>query len=282
MPDRGDRSVKTYPPAHLSPSSVSLLSDCSRLWEGKYKRGKTEARGDGLILGSAFDATAEWFLRRRHAGAWPTGEAAGLRFAAAWEAELARPEPIDWGTRGERSAFEDGLNLATSPATLAAWRGITCAPHPDNPAEPALQVQVQLAVPGVSVPVIGFIDCLALEPMPGGSLLRIIDFKTARRAWPRGKERKELQARIYAAALWQGGEPFSRLRTAYWVFLPGMTPEGCRVQKLDPLLTERDVLMTMESLRKSWRQIEAGVFTQNPHSWRCNDRCPLWEDCGFA
>lgn len=275
-----DRSVKApYPPEHLSASSIDLLTDCSKLWHGKYARGKAGPRGEALLLGSAFDATCEWVLRRKWAGEWTTADQAAERFGAEWQAQLDRPEPIEWSTRGERSTFEDGLNLVTAPATLAAWRGIKLAPHPDNPDAPGLQVAVKLSVPGVSVPVIGFIDCLALEPMPGGDLLRIIDFKTTRRAWPKGKERKELQARIYAAALWQAGEPFSRLRTGYWVFIPGMTPEATRVQRLDPLLTERDLLLTMDLLRRSWRQIEAGTFTGNAHSWRCNDRCPLWAEC---
>ena len=270
-----EKQPRPYPPEHLSPSSVDLLTDCAKLWHGKYARGVAGPRSDALILGSAFDATSEWVLRERWEKRWVTADQAAERYGAEWEAQLARPEPIEWGTRGEQSTYEDGLTLVTAPATLAAWRGITLAPHPDNPDAPGLQVAVKLAVPGVSVPVIGFIDCLALE----NGLLRIIDFKTGRRAWPRGKERKELQARIYLAALWQAGEPFTRLRTAYWVFIPGMTPEACRVQKLDPLLTERDILLTTDMLRRAWRQIEAGNFVGNAHSWRCTEKCPLWSEC---
>lgn len=276
-----DRSAqpRAYPPEHLSSSSVDLLTDCSKLWAGKYRDGREGPRSDALIIGSAFDAACEWFLRQRFTGAWVTGEQLGLRFGIEWDAQLARADPngpIDWGTRGEAGAFEDGLHLATAPATLAALRSLKVAPHPDNSQEPGLQVHVSLRVPGVSVPVIGFIDVLAAQP--DGSTL-ILDIKTGRRRWPKGKERKELQARIYAAALWQTGLPFTSLRTAYWVFVPGMTPESCVVQKLDPALTERDLLLTLDLLRRSWRQIEAGTFTGNAHSWRCTPRCPLWHDC---
>ena len=278
MTDRSNEK-RAYPPDHLSPSSVGLLTDCGKLWELKYKKGVQERRSDALVLGSAFDAACEWFLRQKWAGVWVTGEQMGLRFGVEWDAQLARPDPagpIDWGTRGETSAFEDGLHLATSPATLAALRSIKPAPHPDNPDAPGLQVHVQVNVPGVSVPVIGWIDCLAEGP--GGTTV-VIDFKTARRAWARGRERKELQARIYLAALWQAGTPIASLRSAYWVFLPGITPEGCRVQKLDPLLDERDILLTLDLLRRSWRQIEAGTFVPNSHSFRCNERCPGWSGC---
>lgn len=257
---------------------MGLLTDCGRLWELKYRQGKTEPRSEALILGSAFDAACEWMLRRRWDKAWVTGEQMGERFGIEWEAQLARPGPVEWGPRGQASTFDDGLNLATAPATLAALRGIALAPHPDNPDAPGLQVEIKLSVPGVSVPIIGFIDCLAENPAKHGGTL-IIDFKTARRAWARGRERKELQARVYAAALWQAGTPFEYLATGYWIFLPGITPESCRVQRLDPVLTEQDVLLTMSMLRRAWRQIEAGTFVGNPHSFRCNERCVGWTGC---
>ena len=272
-------ALRSYPPQHLSSSSVDLLTDCGKLWYGKYARGVQEKRGDGLMLGAAFDGAVEWALRRRWDGHWVTAEELAKRFVAEWDAGLARPGEIDWGTRGQEGALQDGLTLCQAPATLAALRAIDLAPHPDNPDAPGLQVEVKLAVPGVSVPVIGFVDVLAKTSTPSGPGTLILDVKTARRAWNKGRERKELQARIYAAALWQAGAPFPTLSTGYWVFIPGMTPEACRVQRLDPALTERDVLLTMDLLRRSWRQIEAGTFVGNPHSWRCTPRCPLWSEC---
>lgn len=272
-------ALRPYPPEHLSASSVDLLTDCGHLWEGKYRRGVEGPRGDGLMLGAAFDGAVEWVLRRRWDGHWVTAEQLASRFAVEWEAGLAKPGPIDWGTRGQESTFEDGLTLCAAPATLAALRAIDLAPHPDNPDAPGLQVQIKLTVPGVSVPIIGFIDVLAKTVTSSGPGVLVLDVKTARRRWARGRERKELQARIYAAALWQAGMPFPTLSTGYWVFVPGMTPEASHVQRLDPMLSEKDLLLTMTMLRKSWRQIEAGTFVGNLHSWRCTPKCPLWGEC---
>jgi len=274
-----DRSVKEgkrpYPPEHLSSSSVGLLTDCSKLWEAKYRRGLEETRSGALILGSAFDSAVEWALRERWDGRWFTTEQLASRFGAAWDAQLQRPGGVEWGTRGQQPTFDDGLALCQAPATLAALRGAQLAPHPDNIDAPALQVEVKLAVPGVSVPIIGFIDAILKTPTG----ISVVDFKTARRAWAKGRERKELQARIYLAALWQRGEPFPRLTSAYWIFLPGATPEACRVQRLEPGLTERDILLSVDMLRRAWRQIEAGTFVGNPHSFRCNELCPCWHEC---
>ena len=87
---------------------------------------------------------------------------------------------------------------------------------------------------------IGYVDAIAKGPMAGD--LHLIDFKTAGRRWAKGRERKELQARVYTGALWQSGVSFAHLTFAYWVFVPGLTPEACAVHRLPALLSERDVL----------------------------------------
>ena len=153
-----------------------------------------------------------------------------LRFHEEWEAQLARPDPVDWQDRDPRTILQDGVNLATAPATLALLRGLDLAPHPDEVSEPALQVRVELTVPGVSVPVIGWVDAIAKGAAAGA--LHVIDFKTARRRWPKDRERKELQARVYLGGLWQAGHSFASLAFEYIVFVPGMTPEATHVQRL--------------------------------------------------
>ena len=200
-----------------------------------------------------------------------------LRFHEEWEAQLARPDPVDWQDRDPRTILQDGVALATAPATLALLRGLDMAPHPDEPDEPALQVRVELTVPGVSVPVIGWVDAIAKGPNAGS--LHVIDFKTARRRWPKDRERKELQARVYLGGLWQAGHSFASLAFEYIVFIPGMTPEATHVQRLPVLLSERDVLLTMEMLRRSWRQVKAGAFPPNLHSFRCGPSCPVYTRC---
>jgi hypothetical protein len=256
---------------------VGLLTDCSKLWEGVYKRGKVRPRSGPLLLGSAFDAMAERLLTTHWRGGWVTVEQAAYWFADAWDREMCRPEPVEWAGRNPATIMADGIALASAPATLAALRGLKLAPHPENPADPALQVRVELKVPGVSVPVVGYVDAIAKGPRAGD--LHLIDFKTAGRRWVKGRERKELQARVYTGALWQSGVSFAHLKFAYWVFVPGLTPEACTVQKLDPLLSEGDVLQTMTMLARAWRQIKAGAFPGNPHAYACNPTCPCWSEC---
>jgi hypothetical protein len=158
---------------------------------------------------------------------------------------------------------------------LGALRSFVLAPHPDNPEEPALQVRIELHAPGVPVPIIGFIDAMGTQ----ANQTVVLDLKTARRPWDKRRPGKELQARVYLAALWQAGHPFSSLNAEYLVCVPGPTPEACRVQRVAPRLTQRDLLVTLDSLRRAWKQIQSGAFPANPHSFRCNDTCPCWQDC---
>lgn len=247
------------------------------MWEAKYRHGAQETRSPALLLGSAFDATLEQILRAKWRGQWTTAEQAAFWFGHHWETEMARPEVVEWDGRSATGVLDDGIRLVTAPATLAYLRGFDLAPHPDEPGEPALQVRTELVVPGVSVPVIGWIDAIAKGPAAGS--LHAVDFKTARRKWPAGKERKELQARVYLGGLWQAGNSFATLSFSYVVFVPGWSPEACVVQQLPVMLSERDVLLTMEMLRRSWRQVKAEAFPPNPRSYRCKPGCPVYERC---
>ena len=105
-------------------------------------------------------------------------------------------------------------------------------------------------MPGVSVPVIGFVDVLAKTSTQSGP--RHADH--GRQDGPPGvgqrPERKELQARIYAAAVPRGGGPLPHPVDGLLGFYPRDDPQACRVQRLDPALSERDVLLTMDLLRR--------------------------------
>ena len=102
---KDDRTVpaKPYPPQHLSASSVDLLTDCGKLWFGKYAKGVQEKRGDGLMLGAAFDGAVEWALRRRWEGQWVT--ASSSRSGSPPSGTRGWPAPArSTGARADRRA----------------------------------------------------------------------------------------------------------------------------------------------------------------------------------
>jgi hypothetical protein len=236
------------------------------------------------VLGGAVDRAIEVVLRERWAalgdgrpGAIPPGRLEAC-YGEAWRTRTEAEGPIDWRDGSALATFADGVNVVTSPAvleTLSALRLSSGRGAGGDGDGPALQHRIELRVPGVPVPVIGFIDAVAGSE--DGRTTTIVDFKVTRRRWPAGKVRGELQPRIYVAALRQRGLPLASLRFRYVIFVRSPLPESVVVQTIDVDLAEADIYVTLDLLRDAWRQIEAGVFPANPSSWRCGAGCPEWD-----
>jgi hypothetical protein len=189
---------------------------------------------------------------------------------------VAADGAIDWGRDTAAGTFEDGLAVVQSEALLDALGALRLSSGREAGGGdgPALQHRIALNVPGVPVPVVGFLD--AITTSEDGHSLTVLDFKTARRRWPSAKARAELQPRIYVAALRQRGLPLASLRFRYLIFVRAPLPAAVGVQVLDVELDERDLYVTPDTLKDAWRQIESGVFPPNPSSWRCGPTCPAW------
>lgn len=275
--------VRRWPPDHMSASAYSLLLDCARRYGAEYRDGLRSPRTGPLILGSAVDRAIEVTLRQRWAlrSEEPLGAVDGAWLEAAFREALAsqldQRDPIDWGQETATGLLEDGLALVTSRAVLDALGSLRLASGRDAGSTddgPALQHRIELGVPGVPVPVVGFVDAVARSD--DGRVLTITDFKVSRRRWNAKKARAELQPRIYTAALRQRGLPLSSLRFRYLIFVRSPLPQSVVVQALDAELTEADLYATLDTLRDGWRGVEAGVFPANPSSWRCGSGCPVW------
>jgi hypothetical protein len=244
------------------------------------------------VLGSALDKAIELTLRERWAATVPQGSAAcegadvpaisaeslRERYEDAWDVLLGEDEPIDWGRESPSSVFEDGQTIVSAPAVLRALNGFRLASARSVGIDrdgPALQLPIRLHVPGVPVPVIGYIDAVAADPDQRQFV--IVDFKVSRRRWPPGKARTELQPRVYTAALRQAGLPLSALRFQYLIITRAPLPDAVGVHELPAGIDERDLYATLDLLKDAWRQIISGVFPPNPSSWRCGAGCPEWD-----
>jgi hypothetical protein len=277
---------------HLSQSSLALYGDCARLWKGLYLDHLPRTRSPALVIGSAFDAVLERALRdasseRAGGPAVPvTPQTLLARWVAAWREQLhgdgsqrtgawteRAPEPIVWGDEPEAQAEASGRALVLAPETAALLRELRPALEPDGP---ALQRRVTLTLPGVGVPVIGYLDAVLDDGTP-------CDFKTARRPWAEDKAFRELQPRLYLLALRAEGFPLARTFLGKWAFRhyvwtrPGPGGGRVRLQRIDTAFADDDLALAAEAVQASWRGMQAGAYPPNLGSWRCGYGCAVRE-----
>jgi len=125
-------------------------------------------------------------------------------------------------------------------------------------------------VPGVPLPVIGYIDLMTADGVPG-------DFKTSRNRWTQGDAEGEIQPLVYLAALHQAGRPVAGNRFRHYVITKTKKPE---VQVIEHRHTMMEIFWLFELIRRVWRGIEAEVFPVNPNAWLCSSRyCAYWTQC---
>lgn len=254
---------------HLSKSAVELYADCGRAWKDKYLDGRKSPTTPALLIGSAFDRALESFLRSR----LELGTAPALPplWLSAWQEQVGRDD-IDWQGDLPEQVENVGARLIHHPGTLALLNKLRLLVDEQGP---WLQRRVELRVPGVDVPVIGFIDLVEADGVPG-------DFKTAGRAWYAEQPLKELQPRIYLAALLQQGYPAPRGPNGGYLFrhYVWLKTKETRLQTFETEYSAASIMAGVVAVRAAWRGIQSGVFLRNSESWRCGPRfCPAWHEC---
>ena len=115
---------------------------------------------------------------------------------------------------------------------------------------PTIEKRITLQVPGVEVPIIGYIDLITEDGVP-------CDIKTASRAWYAKKAHDEMQPDFYLAALTQIGETPPDFRFRYYVFTKTKKP---KVQILETKRTPAQLFWMLDMVREVWTGIQAGVF----------------------
>lgn len=183
----------------------------------------------------------------------------------AFGAQIKR-EDIAWGAETPEDYREQGARLIVDPKVQEAIKGI--APYAD---EQGLYVErfVKLQVPGVDIPIIGYIDVMTADMVP-------CDIKTSARAWTPDKLTSETQPLFYLAALNQAG---FRLDGTFrhFVFTKTKTPQ---VQVLEEKHKVEEVFWLFDLIQHVWAGISGGVFPCNPTGWKCSPSyCDHWALC---
>lgn len=259
-------------PEHLSYSSLAAYNACARAWRFKYIDRVQVPTAANLAFGSAFHNTIEHYLSDRYSGQH-------VDLPALWHESWAhqQEQEIAWNGNSADDLAAQGENMVTAKIEVNGAKFTNLAsfldsldlaidPHSDTL---RMEERVTLNVPGLDVPVIGYVDMIDVHGIP-------CDFKTAARAWDPAKADTELQPTFYLAALNQAGHPINKFR--YYVFTKGKTP---KVQVLETTRTASDMFWLLGALAETWRAIEAMVFPPTGvGSWKCApDMCDYWKLC---
>lgn len=252
---------------HLSYSSISTYLSCPRYWRFKYIDRVPTATTPALVFGSAFHETIESYIAR---GA---GRAGGLDVTSMWlthwHLALEKNPCIEWGQDTPEALCNEGLRMLQHPEISSVLQAIEALPL-DNGGV-AIEQKVELRVPGVPVPVVGYIDLIEKDGLPA-------DFKTSARSWSAARAQGEIQPVFYLAALNQNGWPLPRgLQFRYFVFVKTKTPQI----QMWTVEHEPGMLFWLFGLiGEVWQAIDRGAFPPNPTTWKHSPQyCEYWDLC---
>lgn len=242
---------------HLSYSSISLYLDCPEAWRRKYIAGEPTRKTSALAFGSAFHGTVERLVQGQQ------------NHLAVWSEEFAKAfTPDTFLEEGEtlEQHSNEGVRLLSNNEVQKAIAGIR--PRLDKSGA-MIERKVELRVPGVPVPVIGYIDIILEDGVPA-------DFKTSARSWSDEKANGSLQTLFYLAALNQAGFEMN-WKFKHFVFVKTKTPQ---VQVLEHTHKPSELFFLFETVKRVWEGISKDVYPLNPTTWRCSEKyCDFYANC---
>lgn len=249
---------------HLSYSSVNTYLLCPRSWKFRYLDKLAAPTSPALIFGSAFHNAVENYLARE------TSTPLVAIWAESWKEQLEseRNQNIFWGDDNADDMFALGERMLRTKAiteTIDAIKPLI------QDGEPVIEKFIELGVPGVPVPIIGYIDVITQDGVP-------CDLKTASKKWYASKAESEAQPVFYLAALNQLGYDLNpEMKFRYYIFTKTKSPA---VQVIETKRTIGELMALFGTVVNVWRGIENNVFPCNTNTWKCSAKwCEYWDGC---
>jgi CRISPR/Cas system-associated exonuclease Cas4 (RecB family) len=263
------------PVDRLSHSSINTYMLCPKSWWYRYIKKPEVPISAALPFGTAIHKTIQYHLNLKVLNPnQPLPSLVGL-WSTHWEHTLAEQRrEITWD-KSQATYNKLGLDMLKSDSVINAIDAIKpiFAPldTPDGFGRAVLtEYKVDFTVPGVPVPIVGYIDIIASDNVP-------IDFKTAGRKWSRGKEHFELQPDFYLAGLNQENFVVPENKFRYYILTKTKTPT-CLV--LETQRTWSQIFWTFQTIREIWQAIQAGSFAPDTTCWKCRpEYCEYWQIC---
>lgn len=244
---------------HLSYSSINSYLMCGEAWRRRYVLNEPAPVSDALVLGSAFHGAVEACLK----GA-PDLEAA---YSQSWNQQLERDQNVAWETGAPGPTYDTGLRMLRAKPVkelLSQIRDNFDAEHG------LIERRVELHVPGVPIPIIGYIDVVTKDGIPG-------DFKTTSRMWAEGKAEDEMQPLFYLAALNQEGILVPNWTFRHYVFTKAQHPTA---KVFEVQRKPSEVFGLFEVIRRAWEAIDKGAYLMQTGTWKCSPKyCEYWNTC---
>lgn len=250
---------------YLSYSSINLWLTCSEAWRRKYIAKEPQTSTPALVFGSALHNTIENHIAVHSIPG--VIEPLTQHWKSNWNAAVEREPNCEWGADTPEEYYNEGIRLLGNPDLQQMVNRLT--PLRDDSGL-FMERKVELRVPGVPVPIIGYIDLVTSDGVPG-------DFKTSAQQWSQDKAKNELQPLFYLAALNQLGRHVPGLRFRHYVITKAKAP---KVQVIETQHTWDSIFWLYGLIQQVWRAIESETYVMNPHAWLCGPRyCGAWSRC---
>jgi putative RecB family exonuclease len=268
---------------HLSYSSINTYLSCPAMWKFRYIDKLPSFGNPNLFFGSVWHNTIEEYISVSATGTEALLDIYKKRWAAQLEKEGENMNWIDTytGESVEDKTYEEGerwikgkIKTDTGHEVMTEYLD-TIKPKARKKGgedEKPLYVEefVSLNVPGVPIPIIGFIDVITADDIP-------TDFKTSGKSWGEKRAADEMQPLFYLAALSQAGIRVPGSQFRHIVFVKSKTP---KVQVFTTYFNQMELLWLYRVIEGVWNAIEREAFPVNPTGWLCNKRyCDYWGSC---
>ena len=241
-----------FPVEHLSASSINLFLRCPRQWQQRYVlKEEEETVGEALILGSATHLALSRVLMGKDPGDyWGDVMAEEARTIVFKNEDAARGQAEAWVYHYYEQMGKH-LNVT------------------------ATEQEIEIAVPGVPIPVVGYVDIETPE--------RIIDVKTTGYLNRNVKLNPEwkLQARIYQLAHPKPAEfhVLTRAKTDPLI-VPGSKEDKLYIPVGEVSRTQKIVQDTYDLIRYMWSTYGESEWPGAPnHDW-ASKYCAVTNCCG--
>lgn len=246
---------------HLSYSSISAYLYCPRSWKFKYLENIPTVGSPALVFGSAMHGAIESYItsdrKKTPVDHWQ----------AAWN-KATEGQQINWGDTTRESICNDGIRILSNDQVIYGLN--TVLPGKNEQGGNLVEQKVELHVPDVPIPIIGYIDVQTGDGTPG-------DFKTSSRSWTQDQAQKETQSLFYLAALNQAGFHEHSWRFRHYVLVKTKTPQ---FQVFEHTHQPGELFWLFGMIKSVWKGLKAGVFPENPTGWKCcPEYCDFWSLC---
>lgn len=250
---------------HLSYSSISAYQSCPAFWKFRYIDKVQAPTSVNLVFGSAWHNTIEEHIVNQ-AERKPSDLLA--IWSTKWNEQISKDQVIDWGLDTPEHFHNEGIRMLQCPDVAKLL--LDLRPKKRGKEGWAIEQYCELKVPGVPIPVIGYIDLITEDGIPN-------DFKTSSRSWSSDQAASELQPIFYLAALNQSGQRTPGMRFRHHVFTKTKT---VNVQTFETVFKLEQMFWLFEMIRGVWEAIEKESYPMNPTGWKCNPRfCEYWRMC---